>query len=218
MEHTKAILLHVLPFQDTSAILTAFTENKGLLKFFQRGYGRQKVPKAPLTLLEIAFDIGKSTLYRSFSLSTLESYPHLRSDLSLLESAGRMGRTILLSQQMEHPSPKLFSLLETLFQNLTIEDPSKIAAMFEMKILYHDGLFGFAKRCTLCNAPAFSYYGHDAFCKTHSLKGHITFTYKEKHALSSLAHATSLRCAHRVPCDKILNEKSKLWFNSFYTK
>lgn len=199
--HTDAIILRSSLYQDTHRILTVFTETEGVIKVFAHHAhsDRSKNFLQPYSLIELIAQKGKGDLYY-FKDGTLKlnyfSSESTRADSACLLAAASFSQSILLSQFLEKPSPKLFLLLDLLFKNLPLANTAhQLSSTLQLKILIHDGLLDPEATCSACKQPINQFYlgtGGEIFCIEHRPSQAIVLTQEESSAFIRLAKSRSL--------------------------
>lgn len=141
---SNGVVLEVKNFEETDQIISVFTENEGLVKFFVKKAHlmKNRLKTTPLTLGEFVYVKGKSELYRLNEISIQNHYLDLRKDLKKLELGCIFLNLILKSQMIGKPAPLLFHLLVRYLDKIKVfEDLIPLEASFRIKLLQYEGLF-----------------------------------------------------------------------------
>lgn len=112
LKRTKVIVLHRIPYSDSSLIVKGFSDNFGVLSFLVKSARKKNSPFQgaldPLAESEIVFnDSGRSDLHFIRETSLVEWFPRLRKDLERSAMASVMAEVLLrympagLSQEFE---------------------------------------------------------------------------------------------------------------------
>jgi len=140
---SEGIILHALNFREFDQIVTVFTENEGLIKFFaKRGNAnKNKMKSLPLTRAEFVYTIGKSELYSLTEISPKEHYLQLRQNLKTLNKACDCLKAILKTQMLHKPAPFLYKLLTAYLSKIPdFLNNEALDSSFHLKILQHEGI------------------------------------------------------------------------------
>lgn len=194
---SEGIILQSLPIKDFDLIVTAFTRDFGVLKFYYKNGQSRKRSKgavsSPLTCAEFIFYRRSSDLNTLSDISVVDVHVDLRNSLEKLEYSCHWLQLILKSQLQGKPSPELYSLLRTFLKALQyFANPPALHGSFYLKLLRHEGLIEFDTLCSVCRQPAVI-QDNQSFCKTHSPFGAIAFTSQEMEQLHQLAFCRSLK-------------------------
>lgn len=143
---TRAILLRLRRWHETSFILTWLTRDFGKLKTLAKGARRPKsLMRGALDLFfcdEILFlRSGKSELHLLQEAAVVESFPRIRGNLRAFHAASYF--TVLCDQMTapEHPAPELYGLLEEFLAALNGGEASAaLVRAFEFRLLRALGL------------------------------------------------------------------------------
>ena len=146
LKYVDAIVLKSTPYEEDSKILKIFTRDSGLLSVIVKKLGKKgsfwQTATSPLSRGEFHLTRRQSDLYTLQEVSLTDSYIEIRSDLSKLDAACTILRSLLTSQYPEKASPELYQLAIVYLKKLkTFTDPSLLALSFQMKLLNFEGLF-----------------------------------------------------------------------------
>lgn len=136
---TEGITLHMIPFKNSDQIITLFSP-EGVLKLFcHRGKSKQRF--TPLMKVEAVYKDSGNELFPCQEISLLNSYQALRNNLTHLQVACDLLKTINASQFLGKPAPLLYQLLTFYLDKIPlIENPFVLSASFKLKVLKHEGL------------------------------------------------------------------------------
>lgn len=217
---TEGIILQSLPIKDWDLLITAFTHELGVIKFYYKNGKSRKRSKgavtSPLTCAEFLFYNRNSDLIPLIDISVINVHVDLRKTLECLEYSCNWLQLIHKSQLPGKPSPKLYLLLKTYLKALqTHSNAPALHGSFYLKLLRHEGLIEINSLCSICRQPAI-FQGSEAFCKTHSPAGCLSFTNKELETFNSLAFCRTLKELENIEIDKRFLEKILALFNSTF--
>lgn len=214
MEQTQGVILSTLNYQDYDVILTVFTLDRGLIKFFFKGGNNKKRRQGssldPLTCAEFMYNKGKGDFYFCNEVSPINAYLDIRKDLKYLEAGCNLLRTIQQTQFPEKPSLPLYQLLLRFLGHIPkVNVPENLDLSFKLKVMRHDGIFGVTPACTACKAPLKEHcvYERESFCSIHAPTGSQLFSEKEADLLLVLAYCRTLSEIPDSPIDPIFREK-----------
>lgn len=149
----QALVLRVVNYNDTDALVTLLSKSHGKLTAKARGLRRKNSPLiAPCQLL--AF--GEFTLfeYRGYytinEAHSLELFTPLRKDLCKLSLATYFAQAVEVLAQEDHPDPELVSLILNCLHVLSYTETSeaKVKTVFELRGAC---LAGYAPDLTICH-------------------------------------------------------------------
>lgn len=142
LKNTEGIILNVIPYQNFDQILTLFTPERGLLKFFCKKSKTKSQRFAPLTKVEVIYIEKKSELFVCEEINPIQSYLNLRNNLSHLQASCDLLRDVYSTQFVDKPAPLLYQLLNFYLDKISvIQDPYVLSLSFKLKILKHEGIF-----------------------------------------------------------------------------
>lgn len=191
---TEGIILKSLEHRDNTRIITLFSRDCGIISLIVKGVSRKNPQKlaltTPLSEVEMVFRKGHSELLAFIDGSILDEHFPLRSSYRSLCAAGELSKSILQSQWPGKPSPALYDLFraflkqipsfdclplaplsltqETHLTSLMDNDPlSFLTAVFQFKLLIHEGLIALSPHCTQCHQPSCTLYQGESVCALH---------------------------------------------------
>lgn len=219
-QRTEGIILQAINFQDYDQILTVFSREEGMLKFIFKGANSPKRTKgavtSPLTRAEFVYTKGKGDLYNCREVSIINQYLSLRQNLTYLEAACDLVLTLQKTQLTHKPAPDLYALLVSYLEKIPVtKDPRVLSASFRLKLLRHEGLYGFEEGCTACQTPLSTFYiaRGETFCKMHAPPKAIVFDKEEAAIITHLAFSRSLSQLVGMEMTPLLNDKIKQFFD-----
>lgn len=151
----QALVLRVVNYNDTDALLTVLSKTHGKLTIKARGLRRKNSPLvAPCQLLAY----GEFVLfeYRGFytinEAATLELFTPLRKDLTRLSLATYFAQTAEVLAQEDQPDPDLLSLVLNCLHVLanTKTSEAKVKSVFELRAACLAGYAPDLSRCYYC--------------------------------------------------------------------
>lgn len=140
---SDGIILHAFNFRDFDQIVTAFTENQGLIKFIvKKGNLLKKgLKSSPFTKGQFVYTVGKSELYSLQEISVKDHYLDLRKNYTHLTLGCRFLKSILETQMLHKPAPLLYQLLIVYLGKIgSFSNLKSLEASFHVKILLHEGV------------------------------------------------------------------------------
>jgi len=185
------IILQTLNFSDFDQIVTVFTENEGVIKFFAKGANALKngLKSSCLTCAEFVYVIGKSELYLLREMLPKQHYLNLRNNFKNLNTACECLKAILETQLVHKPAPLLYQLLIAYLDKIpNFPNHEALEASFYLKILYHEGVLDL-------NASHF-------------------FSQDELDLVAQLATKSSFAKLNDLNVSKEFNQKIKLFFRT----
>lgn len=149
----KGLVLRVVVYNDTDALLTILTHNRGKITVKARGLRRRNCPLTPVCQL---LSYGEFTLFEYKGMYTIneataiELFQPLRKDLQKLSLGTYFAQVIEVISQEDLPNPELLSLvLNSLFALSKMElNEQLIKAAFELRIA---ALAGYAPDISGCH-------------------------------------------------------------------
>jgi DNA repair protein RecO (recombination protein O) len=135
----EGVILHMIPYRNYDQILTVFTSQQGVLKFFcKKGKGQRYMP---LTRAEFAYREKKSELFACEEISIVDSYVQLRNQFVHLQAGCDLIRTVSASQVVGKAAPLVYQLLIFYLDKIpNVADAWTLALSFRLKILKHEGM------------------------------------------------------------------------------
>jgi recombinational DNA repair protein (RecF pathway) len=173
----------------------------------------------PFCRIELITSKGKSDLYYYKDGSLIENYyAKCTSELApqFLSGAAALAQTILTSQFLGKPAPKLFQLLDMYLKGmaLTIAMHNLISS-FQLKLLAHEGLLSSHAQCCSCDSLLSSLWlgsGGEFYCKEHSPAYSIFLKETEAQQMFFLAKSRKLQEIITCPSDLQLSWKIHQFF------
>ncbi|QXE27412.1 DNA repair protein RecO [Chlamydia buteonis] len=194
---TPAITLKNLPQGKHHCITTIFSP-LGLLTFFakqgQSLYYDFRDALIPLSLGIYSLDHSPPKMRKLLFAEVKNTFSAIKSELPLLQAAGKMTQSILGSQWQEKPSQELFSLFLNFLHRLPeSKNPEMFAATFLLKLLQYEGILDLSTTCASCKKTILSssFYRHKGrkFCIEHRPKSAVIIENEEEQILHALVHA-----------------------------
>jgi DNA repair protein RecO (recombination protein O) len=153
---TRAIILKVYDYSETSQIASVFTEDAGRVQILAKGAKRLKGPfhgpLEPVTLNRLAFIVKKTTtLYTLTERVLLDAYRPLRRDLGKLYPACAAVEIVLAITPEAVENKKLFSFFVEVLSVFSSAAGEKIVLLaFLLKVLSAEGFALETGRCMSC--------------------------------------------------------------------
>jgi len=209
--HSEGIILQTLPIKDWDLLITAFTKENGVVKYYYKNGQSRKRSKgaltSPLTRAEFVCRKWGADLVPLSEISVIDVQIDLRKTLELLETSCSWLKLIQQSQLPGKPAKELYLLLITFLNTLpAYSNPSALDACFHMKLLRHEGLIELDTSCSVCGRPS-AFQKGEAFCPSHMQAGSVPFNLTEFETLKTLAFCRSLKEIEPIIVDGSLLEK-----------
>ncbi len=160
---TSGILLHQIPYSETSKILKVFTQDKGLVSLIAKGASRPKSKfkghLKPLAQLEFIFNFkGDDTLNILREVSLQKDYAAIQEDLNKQALSNLFLEVFLRHLYGPEPSYPLYDLLSSSLSSLNASHkaPADFPIYLCDFLIQFSGIMGFRpqfKECVHCNTP-----------------------------------------------------------------
>jgi len=219
---TEGVILQALSFGDHDQILTVFSRDIGVQKFFYKGGQAPKRKKGgvsvPLTRAEIVYRIRGSDLYPCKEISTLSQNLALRKNLEILESACDMIEAILKTQLPGKAAPELYLLFIKYLEALPLSPyPASLKCSFFLKLLNHEGYLASLNQCSFCrdSLTALFFSRGEGFCENHRLPDALVFDSLELISLLILVYSRTLSEISELKLPEILKKKIQKMLKEF---
>jgi DNA repair protein RecO (recombination protein O) len=142
----EGVILHSVPFQDYDQILTVFTNEIGCVKVIvkdgHRIFSERPAVLGPLMRAAFLLQERRGEIYRCHQFSPIDTYPQVRQELTLLQTACELLQLIRFSQYPGAPSENLYQFLIRCLEQLPHLPPSaQLTTFFRIKIWKHEGIF-----------------------------------------------------------------------------
>lgn len=194
---SEGIILQSLPLRDWDLLITAFTKEFGVMKFYyKKGQSKKRNKGAltsPLTCAEFICRKGNFDLIPLSEISVIDLHIDLRKTLEFLEYSCSWLKLIQRSQLPGKPAPNLYLLLKAFLRSLPqFPKPETLHACFLLKLLRHEGLIELNPFCSVCNEPA-AFQAGEPFCASHCSTNAIPFNANELDLMQTLTFCRSLK-------------------------
>lgn len=213
IEKTQGITLQSIPYKERQRIISIFTKDHGIISLIIKGLTEKKTSFLPLTtpfcLADIIYKRGRSDIFLLQDASIIDENLELRKDLSFINSAYLMAKAILDSQMPHKRASLLFNLLIIYLKKIpSFDSQESLIISFLLKLLKHDGLIHFNRKCNLCENIASVIHKGECLCSEHaSLQTHF-FSNEEFKLLEKLSLVKSFSEIEKVICAPKLKEKT----------
>lgn len=159
----QGLVLRVSTYNDTDALLTVLSQDRGKLTVKARGLRRKSSPLiAPCQLLAFAeFTLFEYRgTYTINEANAIELFPQLRKDLQKLALGTYFAQVAELVSQEDIPNPELLSLvLNSLYALSKLDLPeTKVKAVFELRLACLAGYEPDLSGCHSCGNEAVDYF------------------------------------------------------------
>lgn len=216
MYRIEGVVLHTINFRDYDQILSVFSPELGIEKFFVKGSfrsSRRGSTPSLLTQCEFVYRQGRGSLLICDEISVLNHYLELRKDFATLQGACNLIRLIQDSQLPGKPAPNLYKLLLKYLEGLrSLLNPKLLLTSFHLKLMRHEGILHLSSFCQTCQQPLSSLYFSEGecFCATHSPKDALHFSTEETGVLYNLTYCRSLKELASLSFPSDLEKKIRL--------
>ena len=219
----QGIITQVVPFRNYDAIITLFTPEEGIAKFFHKGaYSPKKHggggAVTPLSVVEVIYTKGRGDMHPCSEVNVIDHHIGLRGQLSTLETACDLIHTIMATQQPGKSAPDLYRLLLIFLSRLsTSATPHTLAASFRLKLLRYEGLFAFLSHCSACAVELREawVYQSEAYCRSHTPPEALSFTEEERGIVELLTYGRDMNQLAALEITGLLSNKiSRLFKDS----
>jgi len=208
-QQTEGIILRAVPFRDYDHILTLFTPEAGIMTLIVHGSRSKRRGVQglciPLTKVQAVYREKGGEIFSCQEIALVESYSHLRTELSRLEAACDLLHAVRCSQLAGKPAPLLYALLCYFLERIPHAPyPAALAVCFRIKLLKHEGLAAFPFRCPACGQlllnAAYTYHA-EGWCLSHRPAGSAAWSQKSLEMLYRFADSLNFReiCTEEVP-------------------
>jgi DNA repair protein RecO len=161
---TKAFILKVNPYRESSCILYLFTEHHGLVHGIAKGV-RQK--KSGIPSLErgfcaemLLYTRPHRELHTLAAIAILDYYPRLRTDLYKNTVRDIAFEVILATMSPDSPHPEIFSYLSRFLEHLETQPRTRCFPGMAWRFLYDfSALMGFGPNIDTCASCGGSFLG-----------------------------------------------------------
>ena len=157
VDKTQAVILKLIPYRESSAILYLLTEHHGIVHGIAKGLRKQK---AQTTFFERGFLIEcllytkpNRDLHTIGDMNVIQFYPGMRTNLVAAAIRDTVFETILKTISSSYPYPELFALVVQVLETLNTPALQHIHCA-HLWWFYRDffALIGFELNGTQCNA------------------------------------------------------------------
>lgn len=217
IEETLAITLQSIPYIEKKRIVTAFSQERGLISFILQDLSNKNPYFAlcsPFCLAELILLKTKSELFILKESKVLDEHLSLRKELSHIQSAYLMAKAIMDSQLPHKSAPSLFLLLKTYLKHIpNVEFQNSILISFLLKILIHEGLIHLHEKCNLCDKKASHLHKGEALCSEHTIQYCHGFSNEEYELLIKLGQIKNISELKDLESSTDLKQKALTLFN-----
>ena len=155
IQKTDAIILRTMPFRSTSLIVTFFSKSfgkvRGLVKGVrQEGENRGAVYELFTNMEIVYYEKTRSDLHLISEAFVLDSYTALHARLESIAYASYFAELVDEVSEVHDPHGEIFSLLDFVFCYLSCVPGTRIARLFEIKLLNEVGWLPYLDGCLSC--------------------------------------------------------------------
>jgi len=152
---TRAFVLRSIKFRETSLITSFFTEEFGKLKALSKGVRTEKSTLTahyePFTEVEIVFyEKIKSDIHFLSECSLVYFFSKLRRDFEKIGWASYLMELVDAVLPVQEKNTVLFELLSEVLRRMEDNSPSRLACIFELRLLRDIGFFPRLESCIRC--------------------------------------------------------------------
>jgi DNA repair protein RecO (recombination protein O) len=154
-QKTKAIILKVNPFRETSSILYLFSEQHGLVRGVAKGVKRKKDGQPGLErgfLAEMFLYVRPHRdLHTVAGISILDYYPGLRTDLHKSAVRDTAFEVVMATMSSDSPHPEIFFYLTNFIRTLDALSATRCFPAMAWRFFYDfSALMGFGPNINVC--------------------------------------------------------------------
>jgi DNA repair protein RecO (recombination protein O) len=154
IQKTRAVILSMLPYRESSAIVTLYTNEYGRVNGIAKGVRKRSKNSLPLErgfLIDLILYIKQGRdLHTLADINICDYYPEIRGDLYKTAIRDAAFELLLKSVMASEPHPELFSLLQQFLISLQSTDATENFALLWKFYLKTAGFLGFAVRLDSC--------------------------------------------------------------------
>ena len=156
IQKTNAIVLKTMPFRSSSLIITFFTRDFGKVKGIAKGVRQERELRGTafdlFTQVEIIYyEKTRSELHLISDWMMLDAYPSLRKSLESISFASYFCDLVDQLTEVHDPNEEIFCLLHDSFKYLSAIPSSRLARLFEIKLLELVGWLPHLDGCLTCD-------------------------------------------------------------------
>lgn len=154
---TEAVILKTQPFRSSSLIVTFFTPQFGKVRGVVKGVHREgETRQAGFEIFThaefIFYEKKRSDLHLISESAILESRDAIRNRLDTIAYGSYFCELTDELTEVHDPHPEIFHLLQSGFRFLSVIPPSRLALLFEIKLLREMGWLPYLESCLGCGA------------------------------------------------------------------
>lgn len=158
IQKTAAIILKTQPFRTSSLIVTSFSREFGKIRGLAKGVRLERETRGALyelfSHLELVYyEKTRSDLHLISEAFLLDSYDALRVRFDSIAYASYFAELVDELTEIQDPHPKIFDLLDFSFQYLASLPGTRLARLFEIKLLNEIGWLPYLEGCLTCHKP-----------------------------------------------------------------
>ncbi len=165
IQKTMAFVLSMLPYRESSAIVTLYTNEYGRVNGIAKGVRKRSKNALPLErgfLVDLVLYIKQGRdLHTLADINIYDYYPGIRGDLYKTAIRDAAFELILKSVMVSESHPELFSLLQQFLNSLQSSDIPENFALLWRFYLKTAELLGFALRFDCCRCCGREILGHE---------------------------------------------------------
>ncbi len=155
IQKTPAIVLKTQPFRSSSLIVTFFTRDFGKIRGLAKGVRQEREMRSALfelfTHLDIVFyEKTRSDLHLVSEAAMLDSYGGLRTGLEAIAYASYFAELVDETTEVHDPNAAIFDILDFAYRYAASIPGSRLARLFEIKLLNEIGWLPYLEGCLAC--------------------------------------------------------------------
>lgn len=212
---TEAIVLKVIDFREFDQIITAFSLERGIVKWIYKKRSSKKKPLtkiSPLMKGEFIYLETKGEIWKCREFSLLNYSCKLRDNYDWLLTAGKLIHWILASQALQKPASRLYRLLSVYLEKIPfIPFMKTVELSFLIKLLQHEGLLNPHLHCLICQKPLQSLHimQGEHYCRSHAPPEALIFQEDETLAWLQIAACQTFSELQKIPIPETLPAKAE---------
>ncbi len=158
IQKTQGIVLRTQPFRSSSLIVTVFTRDFGKIRGLAKGVKLERETRGALYELFSYLDIvyyekTKSDLHLLTEAAILESYDAVHGRLDAIAYASYFAELVDQLTEIHDPHENVLNLLDFSFKYLSSLPGTRLARLFEIKLLNEIGWLPYLEGCLSCQKP-----------------------------------------------------------------
>ncbi len=156
IQKASAIVIKTLPFRSSSLIVTFFTQPFGKIRVLAKGVRLERETRGALFELFSFLDIvyyekTKSDLHLLSEAAIIDGYDSVRTRLESISYASYFAELVDTLTEIHDPHENVFHLLDFCLRYLSSLPGTRLARLFEIKLLNEIGWLPYLEKCIRCD-------------------------------------------------------------------